>query len=82
MKYNDQAQLDPSQMGGGRGNGGKIALGGGAGLVVIVLALLFGVNPGDILGSQPSDQQTGGSTPFGAATERSTPSREAAASPP
>ena len=36
MKYRDSAQLDPSQMGGARsgGNGGKIALGGGAGLVV------------------------------------------------
>jgi predicted metalloprotease len=51
MKYNDQAQLDPSQMGGGGGRGGgKVALGGGAGLIVVVLALLFGINPGDILG--------------------------------
>jgi hypothetical protein len=33
VKYNEGAQLDPSQMGGGRGgSGGKIALGGGAGL--------------------------------------------------
>ena len=32
MKYNEGAQLDPSQMGGGRGgSGGKIAIGGGAG---------------------------------------------------
>ncbi len=54
MKYNDQAQLDPSQMGGGRRGGGRIALGGGAGLVVLVLALLFGLNPGDLLGSDPA----------------------------
>ena len=50
VKYNEGAQLDPSQMGGGRGSGGKIAIGGGAGLIVLVLALLFGLNPGDILG--------------------------------
>jgi predicted metalloprotease len=76
VKYNDQAELDPSQMGGGRGNGGKIALGGGAGLVVIVLALLFGINPGDILGGQTSDQQTAGSTPFAQCTRGSDISRD------
>ncbi|HEY0240852.1 MAG TPA: neutral zinc metallopeptidase, partial [Friedmanniella sp.] len=54
MKYNEGANLDPSQVGGGggrAGGGGKIALGGGAGLVVLVLALLLGVNPGDLLGT-------------------------------
>jgi predicted metalloprotease len=71
VKYNDQANLDPSQMGGGRGGGGKIAIGGGAGLVVIVLALLFGVNPGDILGGQPTGQQSDGSTPFAQCTRGS-----------
>ena len=30
--------------------GGKIAIGGGAGVVVLIIALLFGINPGDILG--------------------------------
>ncbi len=55
MKFNEGARLDPSQVGSGRGNGGKIAIGGGAGLVVLVLALLFGVNPGDLLGSGGSD---------------------------
>jgi uncharacterized protein len=66
MQYRDSAQLDPSQMGGrGGGNGGKIALGGGAGLIVLVLALLFGVNPGDILGStQAEPGSSTGSTPF------------------
>ena len=54
VKYNEGAQLDPSQMGGGRrGSGGKIAIGGGAGLIVLLLALLFGINPGDILGGSP-----------------------------
>ena len=55
MKYRDNAQLDASQMGsargGGRGRGGKVALGGGAGLVVLILALLFGLNPDDLLGA-------------------------------
>ena len=56
MKYNEGANLDSSQMsggasgGGGGGGGGKIAIGGGAGLVVVILALLFGLNPGDVLG--------------------------------
>ena len=70
VKYNDQAELDPSQMGGGgRGNGGKIAIGGGAGLIVLVLALLFGINPGDILGGQTAGpEQTTGSSPFAQCT--------------
>jgi uncharacterized protein len=54
VKYNEGAQLDPSQMGGGRrGSGGKIAIGGGAGLIVLLIALLFGINPGDIMGGTP-----------------------------
>jgi predicted metalloprotease len=64
VKYNDQAQLDPSQMGGGGGRShtGKIALGGGGGLLVLVLALLFGLNPGDLLGSGQDPTQPGGSS--------------------
>jgi uncharacterized protein len=54
VKYKEGAELDPSQMGGGRGgSGGKIAIGGGAGLIVLIIALLFGINPGDILGGAP-----------------------------
>lgn len=37
--------------GGGGGGGGRIALGGGAGLLITIVALFFGVNPGDLLGS-------------------------------
>jgi len=63
VKYNDQAQLDPSQMGGGGGRrSGGMAVGGGAGVVVLLIALLFGVNPGDILGGaaqQPESTSTG-----------------------
>ncbi len=55
--------------GGGRGNGGKIALGGGGGLIVLVLALLFGINPGDILGGQSAGpEQTSASSPFAQCT--------------
>ncbi|MCW2810549.1 MAG: hypothetical protein JWP61_1007 [Friedmanniella sp.] len=76
MKFNDQANLDPSQVGGGggRGGGGKIAIGGGAGVVVLVLALLFGINPNDILGSQPAEPGAttgGGSSPFAQCTRGS-----------
>jgi predicted metalloprotease len=74
VKYNDQANLDPSQMGGGGGGGGggRIALGGGAGLVIVVLALLFGINPGDILGSQSAGPApSGGPSPFAQCTKGS-----------
>jgi predicted metalloprotease len=78
MKYNDQAQLDPSQMGGRGGrSGGKIALGGGAGVVVLILALLFGVNPNDILGADtqagPADETT---NPFAQCTRGSDISKD------
>ncbi|MET1007899.1 MAG: neutral zinc metallopeptidase [Propionibacteriaceae bacterium] len=57
VKYRDNAQLDPSQMGGSRGgNGGKIALGGGAGLIVLILALVLGINPGDLTGGTAGPQ--------------------------
>ena len=73
MKYNEGAQLDPSQMGGGGGRrGGGIAIGGGAGVVVLLLALLFGVNPGDILGGQQTGTDpTGGATAFAQCTRGS-----------
>lgn len=69
--FDPNAQLDPSQVNdqrgrGGGGRGGGIAIGGGAGtIVLIVLALLFGVNPGDVInsGNQPAPapaQATGG----------------------
>ena len=56
MDFNDNARLDPSQVnvGGGR-SGGGVALGGGLGLIVMILALIFGFNPGDILGQAGND---------------------------
>lgn len=53
MTFNEGARLDSGRVssGGGGGRGGKLALGGGAGgLVILVLALLFGGDPGSILG--------------------------------
>ncbi|HEY5980647.1 MAG TPA: neutral zinc metallopeptidase [Microlunatus sp.] len=68
MKYRDNAQLDPSQMGGSRGgNGGKIALGGGAGLIVLVLALFLGINPNDVLGGasgSPAEPESTAAAPY------------------
>ena len=63
--FDPNAQLDPSQINdqrgrGGVGRGGGIAIGGGAGtIVLLVLALLFGVNPGDVINSvnQPAPVQ-------------------------
>jgi predicted metalloprotease len=58
MTFNDDARINAGRVsvgggGGGRGGGrgGKVALGGGlGGLVVLVLALLMGADPGSLLG--------------------------------
>ncbi|MFE3291295.1 neutral zinc metallopeptidase [Rhodococcus sp. NPDC059234] len=57
MTFNEGAQIDSGRVsvggsgGGGGGRGGKFALGGGmGGLIVLVLALLMGGNPGSVLG--------------------------------
>jgi predicted metalloprotease len=76
VKYNEGAQLDPSQMGGGGGGGrrrGGIAIGGGAGgLLLVILALVLGVNPGDLTGGQPAaPQPTRAATPFAQCTRGS-----------
>ncbi|MEU3168802.1 neutral zinc metallopeptidase [Streptosporangium sp. NPDC006930] len=66
MDFKDDAQLDSSQVesrgGGGRIPGGGIAIGGGAaGIIALIVALIFGINPGDITGgsSQPAPVGTG-----------------------
>ncbi|SEE47316.1 hypothetical protein SAMN04489740_1502 [Arthrobacter alpinus] len=71
MTFNEGARLDPSQAEdrrgrGGMGRGGKVGLGLGGGIVVLIGALL-GINP-DLLssllgdtGEQPAIEQSGGS---------------------
>lgn len=64
MQYRDSADISGAQViRSGGGGGGKFVVGGGAGLIVMVLALLFGFNPGDILGSASgtTTTSTGGS---------------------
>ncbi len=53
MPFNDSSRLDPSQVQDRRGRrvGPALAIGGGGiGLVIFVVALLLGVNPGDLTG--------------------------------
>lgn len=61
MTFNEGMQIDTStttSSGGGRGPGRGMAIGGGVGgLVIVVLALFLGVDPGNILSQQPLDTQ-------------------------
>lgn len=71
MTFNEGLQIDPERAssGGGPGMGGKIALGGGAGgLIVLVLALLLGGDPGSILGQFTGAQSTQQAQPGTAGT--------------
>lgn len=51
MTFNEGMDIDPDRVSTGGGMGPKLAMGGGGGLIVLVLALLFGVNPGNVLGA-------------------------------
>ncbi|MBE1564325.1 KPN_02809 family neutral zinc metallopeptidase [Nonomuraea africana] len=61
MDFRDEAQLDASQVeqrGGRRIPGGGLTIGGGiAGIIALIAAVIFGVNPGDITGSDPAGLQ-------------------------
>ena len=57
MSFNDDAQLDTSQVGGGGGGGapGGMVVGGGiGGIILLIIALIFGINPGDLPGGGTS----------------------------
>lgn len=69
MTFNEGMQIDTSttsSSGGGGGRGGRgIAIGGGVGgLVIVVLALLLGVDPGTVLNQQPAGPQNAGGPGF------------------
>ncbi len=73
MSFNDNVTLDTGQVrsGGGGGGPGGIAVGGGiGGIIMLVLALIFGINPSDLPtgGGQadPGQVQPGGGTDAGA----------------
>jgi predicted metalloprotease len=59
VQYNENAKLDPSQMGsgGGRRTGTTVALGGG-GILLVIVAVLFGLDPSVLLGGGASAPQT------------------------
>jgi uncharacterized protein len=63
VSFNNDAQLDTSQIqsGGGGGRGG-MAIGGGAGLVILILGLVFGVDTSSITGSPGAPVEPGQST--------------------
>jgi len=74
MTFNEGIKVDPGRERGGRGGGrrgGGIAVGGGGGLIIVVLALVFGFNPGDILGGGDSggQGQTQGDDAFAECTD-------------
>ncbi|MEU7764608.1 neutral zinc metallopeptidase [Nocardia sp. NPDC049190] len=71
MTFNEGMQIDPDRVssGGGPGMGGKIALGGGAGgLIVLVLTLLLGGDPGSVLGNFTGAQDQSQTQPGTAGT--------------
>ena len=62
MSFNDNVTLDTSQVrtgGGGGGPGGMVVGGGLGGIVMLILALIFGINPGDVGGGTSPDQGQG-----------------------
>ncbi|MGA8979378.1 MAG: neutral zinc metallopeptidase [Pedococcus sp.] len=63
MSFNDNVQLDTSQVGsagGGGGRGGMVVGGGVGGLILLIVALVFGINPSDLPGGTGTDPGTGG----------------------
>jgi uncharacterized protein len=61
MTFNEGMRIDTStttSSGGGRGPGRGMAIGGGlGGILVVVVALFLGVDPGNIMSQQPLDTQ-------------------------
>lgn len=70
MTFNEGLQIDPDRASsGGPGMGGKLALGGGAGgLILLVITLLLGGDPGSVLGQFTGAESTQQSQPGTAGT--------------
>lgn len=60
VQYNENARLDPSQVRSGGGRRGTVAVGGGMALVVVILGLLLGFNPMELLGNIPDQPSAPG----------------------
>ena len=69
MTFNEGMQIDTSTTstsGGGRGPGRGMAIGGGfGGLLIVVVALLLGVNPGSVIPQDQGHTPTRGTRPRG-----------------
>lgn len=62
MQYNAGAQLDPSQVEmRGAGTGGRVLVGGGVSVFVVILCLLFGINPAEVMGGGAGSTSASGS---------------------
>ena len=63
MSFNEDVQLDTSQVesggGGGRGPGGMVVGGGLGGIILLIIALIFGINPSDLPGTSPESGDNG-----------------------
>lgn len=57
MQYRDSANLDSSQVTSSSGMGGKLAIGGVGGLVLVLLAVFLGIDPSVVLGGSSSTPQ-------------------------
>lgn len=70
MQYNENAKLDPSQVSGGGGGrrGTRIALGGGAGVLVVLVAVLLGVDPTLLTGGVAPSAQDATTDPYAQCT--------------
>ena len=69
MTFSEGMQIDTSTTstsGGGRGPGRGMAIGGGfGGLLIVVVALLLGVNPGSVIPQDQGSYADQGSRPRG-----------------
>ncbi len=72
MQYRDDADISGAQViSGSSGRGGRIAVGGGGTLIVVLLALVLGLNPGDLLGAAQAPATTASRAPRSSCTRGS-----------